>query len=287
MGGLKNGPGLKTIADPVSGEQVEVPGVNGRGLGHLLSRLRAYLILDPLIFLWTGICGAISLSGSFFDRGGRFQHAMARLWSRGILAVSFTPVTVEHAERLRGPCVVAANHISAFDIPVLYAEVPMQFRIVANKPLFKIPFVGWHLRRSGQIPIDRSTMKTTIKTLHVAVEDLKQGLSVVIFPEGGRSPSGRIDQFMNGAFYVAVKAQAPVLPVAIIGTYEVLPMNTYHIMPRPLLLRVGEPIPTTGLTLRDLDTLADRVKAVIEELYYEKSVVTRPVRSVEPVVHEL
>src|SRR5262249_6534017 len=177
---------LKTIADPVSGEQVEVPGANGHGLAHLLSRLRAYLILDPLIFIWTGICGAISLTGSLFDRGGRFQHAMARLWSRGILAVSFTPVTVEQAERLQGPCVVAANHISAFDIPVLYTEVPMQFRIVANKPLFKIPFVGWHLRRSGQIPIDRTTMKPPIKTLHVAVADLKQGLRVVLCRGGGR-----------------------------------------------------------------------------------------------------
>jgi 1-acyl-sn-glycerol-3-phosphate acyltransferase len=276
---------VKNITDPVSGEQVEVPGANGRGLGHLLSRLRAYLILDPLIFLWTGICGAISLSGSLFDRAGRFQHAMARTWSRAILAMSGTPVEVEHAERLQGPCVVAANHISAFDIPVLYAEVPMQFRIVANKPLFKIPFVGWHLRRSGQIPIDRSTMKTTIKTLHVAVEDLKQGLSVVIFPEGGRSPSGRVQPFMNGAFYVAIKAQAPVLPVAIVGAYEVLPMNTYHIMPRPLLMRVGEPIPTAGLTLRDVDMLADRVKAVIEDLYYEKSVVMRPAKTIAATEH--
>lgn len=281
------GLGLKTITDPVSGEQVEVPGANGRGLGHLLSRLRSYFFTDLVIFIWTAICGAISLTGSWFDRDGSFQHAMAKLWSRGILAVSFAPVTVEHPERLQGPCVVAANHISAFDIPVLYAEVPMQFRIVANKPLFKIPFVGWHLQRSGQIPIDRSTMKTTIKTLHVAVEDLKQGLSVVIFPEGGRSPSGRIDKFMNGAFYVAIKAQAPVLPVAIVGTYEVLPMNTFHIMPRPLLMRVGEAIPTTGLTLRDVDGLADRVKAVIEELYYEKSVVTRPATVAEPVAHEL
>lgn len=277
----------KTIQDPVTGEPVEVPGANGRGFPHLLSRLRSYFILDPLIFLWTAICGAISLTGSFFDADGRFQHAMARLWSRGILFVSASPVTVENAALLQGPAVIAANHISAFDIPVLYTELPMHFRIVANKPLFKLPFVGWHLRRSGQIPIDRSTMKTTIKTLHVAVEDLKQGLSVVIFPEGGRSPSGRIQPFMNGAFYVAIKAQAPVLPVAIVGTYEVLPMNTFHIMPRPLMLRVGALIPTTGLTLRDTDTLAEQVKRAIEDLYYEVSVVPRPARPVPATSHEL
>jgi len=276
-----------TVLDPVTGDQIEVPGANGRGFRHTLSRLRSYLWFDPLIFFWTGICGIISLLGSFFDRDGSFQHTMARSWSRGILGICGTRVEVEHPERLKGPVVVAANHISAFDIPILYTEVPMQFRIVANKPLFNIPFLGWHLRRSGQIPIDRTTMKTTIKTLHVAVEDLKQGLSVVIFPEGGRSISGRIQPFMNGAFYVAIKAQAPVLPCAIIGTYEALPMNTFHIMPRKLKLRVGEPIPTAGLTLRNVDALADRVKAVIEDLYYEQSEVPRPAVPVAPTTHEL
>lgn len=278
---------MKTLTDPTTGQQVAPPGLNGHGLRHSLSRLRSYLILDPLIFLWTGICGIISLTGSFFDPDGSFQHAMARTWSRGILAISGTRVTVENPERLQGPCVVAANHLSAFDIPVLYAHVPMQFRIVANKPLFKIPFVGWHLRRSGQVPIDRSTMKTTIKTLHVAVEDLKQGLSVVIFPEGGRSLSGQLQPFMNGAFYVAIKAQAPVLPCAILGTYEALPMNTFHIMPHPLKLRVGEPIPTTGMTLRDVDALAAQVYSVIDRLYYEESLVPRPASPIASTPHEL
>lgn len=277
---------MKTV-DPVTNEPVAVPGANGQGARHLLSRLRSYLFIAPVIFAWTGICGAISLLGSFFDGDGSFQHRMARLWSRGILRAAGAPVTVENAERLQGPCVVAANHLSAMDIPVLYAHVPMQFRIIANKPLFNLPFVGWHLRRSGQVPIDRSTMKTTIKTLQVAVEDLKQGLSVVVFPEGGRSLSGRLQPFMNGAFYVAIKAQAPVLPVALVGTYELLPMNTYHVMPRPLLLRVGEAIPTTGMTLREVDVLAEQVRAVIERLYYEKSEVRRPAVEAQPVAHEL
>jgi 1-acyl-sn-glycerol-3-phosphate acyltransferase len=93
--------------------------------------------------------------------------------------------------------------------------------------------------------------------------------------------------FMNGAFYVAIKAQAPVLPVAIVGTYEMLPMNTYHIMPQKLLLRVGEPIPTTGLTLRDTDALAEQVKRAIEDLYYEKSKVAPPAQTAPATAHEL
>jgi 1-acyl-sn-glycerol-3-phosphate acyltransferase len=241
------------------------------GFLFLLSHLRSYLVLDPLIFFYTGVFGIGSLLTSFFDKDGRKQHAFAREWSRTILRTSLSPVQLIGAEHLTSPAVVAPNHVSAMDIPVLYTLLPFPFRIVANKNLFSYPFLGWHLRRSGQIPIDRTTPKTTIKTLSTAVDDLQQGISVVIFPEGGRSCTGEVQAFMNGAFYLAVKAQAPVLPVAIVGTYEMLPMNTFHIRPRLLKLVVGKPIPTIGLTLRDLDALAAQVKTAIEDLYYAHS----------------
>jgi 1-acyl-sn-glycerol-3-phosphate acyltransferase len=257
-------------------QQPTSPAPRRNGLGFLLSRLRSYLILDPLIFFYTGVFGAGSLLTSFFDADGRKQHAFARAWSRTILGTSMCPVQLVGSENLVSPAVVAPNHISAMDIPVLYTQLPFPFRIVANKNLFSYPFLGWHLRRSGQIPIDRTTPKTTIKTLSTAVEDLRQGISVVIFPEGGRSQTGQVQSFMNGAFYLAVKAQAPVLPVAIVGTYEMLPMDTFHIRPMPLKLVVGKAIPTTGLTLRDLDSLAAQVKTAIEDLYYAHAAVPDP-----------
>lgn len=261
---VNDAPAAAPAAPPV----VRVPGADGKGPRHLLSRLRSYLAFDPLIFAYTGILGAISLITSLFDRSGRVQHKLARLWSWLILKTSLSPVTVVHAERLRniGACVVAPNHISAMDIPVLYTQLPFPFRIVANRNLFSYPFVGWHLRRSGQIPIDRSSPRATFKSLNTAVEDLNKGLSVVIFPEGGRSNTGRLLPFMNGAFYLAVKSQAPVLPVAIIGTYEMLPMDTFHIMPRRLKLVVGEAIATTGMTTHDLDVLSEKVRAAVEGL---------------------
>ncbi len=246
-------------------------------VGHYFSRLRSYCLLDPLIFAYTGAFGAGSLLTSFFDKNGNKQHGFARAWSKMILKTAMSPVEVIGRENFVSPAVVAPNHISAMDIPVLYTQLPFQFRIVANKYLFNYPFLGWHLRRSGQIPIDRTTPKTTIKTLATAVEDLQKGISVVIFPEGSRSRTGQVQPFMNGAFYLAVKAQAPVLPVAIVGTYEMLPMDTFHIMPRPLKLVVGKAIPTTGQTLRDLDALAAQVKRAIEDLYYAHSEVPRPV----------
>jgi 1-acyl-sn-glycerol-3-phosphate acyltransferase len=243
-----------------------------------LSRLRSYLILDPLIFLYTGVFGAGSLTSSLWDKDGSTQHEFARRWSTLILKTAMSPVGVIGAEHLVSPSVVAANHISAMDIPVLYSQLPFQFRIVANKYLFRYPFLGWHLRRSGQIPIDRSTLRATVRTLSTAVEDLRRGMSVVIFPEGGRSRDGTIQPFQNGAFYLAVKAQVPVVPVAIVGTDEMLPMDSFHIRPRSLKLVVGEAIETKGLGHRDMDLLADRVKSAIEDLYYPNRGVADPLK---------
>jgi 1-acyl-sn-glycerol-3-phosphate acyltransferase len=236
---------------------------------HTLSRLRSYFILDPLIFLYTAVCGAVSLLSSFFDKDGSTQHNIARFWSWLILKTCMSPVEVIGIEKLdtSKPYVYAANHISAMDIPVLYAYLPIQFRIVAVIDIFRRPVVGWHLRRSGQIPIDMTTPRATFKSLHNGIEDLKQGLSVVIFPEGSRSPDGEIKQFFNGAFYMATKAHVPVVPLTIVGTYEMLPMNTFHIKPQRLKLFVGEPISTEGLTTHDLEKLAEATKRAIAETY--------------------
>lgn len=245
------------------------PAPAGSGLRHLLSRLRSYFLFDPLIFLYTAVLGAISLLASVFEKSGRAQHNMAVIWSWLILKTSLSPVKVYGAEKVdfSQAYLFAANHISAMDVPVLYTNLPCQFRIVANKELFRRPFVGWHLTRSGQIPIDRSSPRATFKSLHLAVEDLKSGLSVAIFPEGGRSKDGNIQPFMNGGFYMAVKAQTPIVPIAIVGTYEMLPMDTFHIKPNNLEIHFGDPIPTTGLTTHDLDTLSERVKKVVEGMY--------------------
>jgi len=94
-------------------------------------------------------------------------------------------------------------------------------------------------------------------------------MPLVIFPEGGRSRDGEILPFLPGAFFMAIKAQVDVVPVALVGTYELLPMDTYHIKPRPLEMRVGKPISTAGLTLRDMDVLSTKVQKALEDLFYE------------------
>lgn len=245
---------------------------------NALSWARSIFIFDPLIYLYTAVLGVLSLLSSLVDRDGRIQHGFARLWSRLILHTIFSPVRVTGLDRidLSRPHVLAANHISALDIPVLYEHLPFQFRIMAKKELFRYPFMGWHLRRSGQIAVDASSAMASMRSLMHAVRSLQSGMPLVVFPEGGRSPSGQVQAFMSGAFYIAIKAGVDVVPMAIVGTYEVLPMNSFHIRPGPMELVVGEPISTAGYSLRDMDVLATRVRKATEDLYYSRSRVSDP-----------
>jgi 1-acyl-sn-glycerol-3-phosphate acyltransferase len=235
-----------------------------------LSRLRSYLILDPLIWLYTLVLGLLALPGGMFDRSGRRLHWFSRAWSWLIMKTIFSPVQVTGLDKIdvSKAHVYAVNHASALDIPVLYVYLPFQFRIVFKKELLSYPIVGWQLKRSGQVCIDQQKPTNSIAAIRSAVKSLKGGLPLVIYPEGGRTPDGEIKPFLPGAFFLAIKAQVDIVPVALVGTYELLPMNTYHIKCRPLEMRVGEPISTAGMTMRDLEAVSAKVKKAMEDLYY-------------------
>lgn len=246
-----------------------------RGVRLLFSRLRSYFLWDPLIWLYTIVLGALSLLSSFFDKSGRIQHSFARLWSRTILKTIGAAPQVEGLEKVdtAKASVYVVNHLSALDIPLLYAYLPFQFRILAKKELFRYPFMGWHLQRSGQIPVVLENPRASVRSLNRAVASLQQGMSLVIFPEGGRSPDGQLHAFMGGAFYAALKAQADVVPMALVGTFEMLKMNTWHIKPGPLHLVVGRPISTAGMSTRDMEKLKQQAEDEIARLYYSRAVV--------------
>lgn len=245
------------------------------GVRHMVSRLRSYFLWDPLIWLYTILLGCISLVISLFDPSGERQQKVARLWSRMILGTVGAKVQVEGLDKIdtSKPQVYVVNHLSALDIPVLYVHLRFQFRILAKKELFSYPFMGWHLRRSGQIPIVLENPKASVRSLSLAVAAIRKGNSLVIFPEGGRSPDGQLHSFMGGAFYAAVKAQVDVVPIALVGTYEMLKMNTWHIKPGPVHLVVGSPIHTEGMSTRDIARITERAREIIGELYYSRSVV--------------
>lgn len=246
---------------------------NGNGVGHLLSRLRSYFFYDPLIWLYTIILGMLSLISSLFDSSGAVQHGFARLWARMILGTIGTRISIEGLEKIdTGRAhVYVVNHTSAIDIPVLYVSLPFQFRILAKRELFRYPFMGWHLKRSGQIPVVLDNPKASIRSLQLAVTAVKNNMSLVVFPEGGRSEDGQLQAFMGGAFFAAIRAHADVIPMALVGTYETLKMNSFHIKPRPVRLLVGDPISTAGLSTRDTEKVAERARTVIADLYYSNS----------------
>jgi 1-acyl-sn-glycerol-3-phosphate acyltransferase len=233
------------------------------------SRLRSYFIFDPLIWLITVVLGIISIPVSLFGEKGRILHAFARFWSVLIMKIIGSPTTVTGLDKIdtSRPYVYAVNHASALDIPMLYVDLPFQFRIVFKKELLSYPIVGWHLKRSGQICIDQQNPSGSIGSIRSALKGLKGGLPLVIFPEGGRTPDGEIKPFLPGAFFLAIKAQVDIVPVALVGSYELLPMNTYHIKPRPLEMRVGQPISTAGYTLRNMEELSDKVHGAVVNLY--------------------
>jgi 1-acyl-sn-glycerol-3-phosphate acyltransferase len=238
----------------------------------LFSRLRSYCFFVPLVYLYTGVMGTLSLLSSLLDHQGRIQHWFAHTWARMILKTVGMHVKVEGLEHINPAqsAVYAANHLSAADIPVLLGCLPVQFRIMAKKELFRYPFLGWHLKRSGQIAIDPGDARASLRSLNHASQSLRRGTPLVVFPEGGRSQTGELQKFMNGAFFVAIRAQAPVVPITIVGTYELLPMNSFHVRPGTVQMIIGEPIPTKGLHVREMDKLAQQVRDVIAEMYYSR-----------------
>jgi len=234
-------------------------------------RWLSYLLLVPLVGLATGFFGSISLLCGLWDKSGRQQHAIAHLWARTLLVISFSPVKIIGREKLHEheTAVYASNHLSYMDTPVLFAHLRFQFRILAKQSLWKTPFIGWYLNHSGQVPVDTKSHRSLIASLNRGVATLKHGLPLVLFPEGGRAASGHLQTMMSGCAYMAIKAQVPLIPLTLIGTYELLPIHVYALHPRPLLIVVGDPIPTTGLTTRDADALTQRLYNAIFKTYME------------------
>ena len=239
-----------------------------------LSRLRSYFILAPLIWIYTIVLGTLSLIVSLFDRNGRMQHNLAWFWSWLIMKTILSPVKVTGGNNLTGvsnssgkPRVYAVTHASALDIPILYVYLPFQFRIIFKSELLSYPFIGWHLKRSGQVCINQQNPALSIGAIKSALRSLRNGTPLVIFPEGGRTRDGELQPFLPGTFFLAIKAQADIVPIALVGTFDLLPMNTYHIKCQPLEMRIGEVISTAGLTVQDTDKVSDKVKSAIQSLY--------------------
>ncbi|MBV9924178.1 MAG: 1-acyl-sn-glycerol-3-phosphate acyltransferase [Acidobacteria bacterium] len=220
----------------------------------------------PLVALYTILMGSLSLTGSLFDRRGRWQHWCASTWSRMIAQTALLDVRVCGAEHLRAgeSYVFLSTHQSWMDIPVMLGYLPCQLRIAAKHAVFKIPFLGWHMTRSGQIPIYRGSTAESVESLERAAGLLGGGVSAFLFPEGTRSRDGWLQPLKKGGFRLALKSRLPVVPVTIRGTRAAMPRGSMVLRAGPVEMYLDPPVPTAHLKDEDLPALMRQVSEALE-----------------------
>jgi 1-acyl-sn-glycerol-3-phosphate acyltransferase len=242
-----------------------------RRLVRILTRLKTILVYlwapfaNLLWYFYTVVMATVSLMLWPFDRTGAMQHWCARWWCRLIAWTIGARIRVRGAENVSPDqsYVYMANHSSLIDIPALFAYLPYQFRIMAKKELFYVPFMGWHLWSSGNFPVDRSDGRKTARSLRRVIEGVRGGKSLAVFPEGTRTPDGRLLEFKPGAFKIALRAGVPIVPVTIRGTFKLLPKTTLAPRPGRVEVIIGKPILTSDYDEKRLHELIERTREAI------------------------
>lgn len=189
-------------------------------------------------------------------------------WAKKLLSICGVTLTVNNIydTNLENDFVVVPNHTSLLDIPVLIATIP-NIRIMYKRDLEKIPIFGWIMKNSPFIALDREDPKKALTTLQNTIDSMIEGSSVVVFPEGTRANGESLGEFKRGAFYLAIKAKKPLLPVSIVGTHNVLPNTSIYIRPNPVTLNISKPIPTNDILSRaDEKKLISQVHSIISNL---------------------
>jgi 1-acyl-sn-glycerol-3-phosphate acyltransferase len=203
-------------------------------------------IWGVLLFLVTTIVFSIvSVMAALVDRSGKTYLGVAKIWSKWSLFFFGIHVSIKGAEHIqRGQnYVYAANHSSYMDIPILLGHVPDNLRLTLRSSLTRIPIWGWALMVGPFLVLDRSNPQRAQRTITKAIERIQAGASVLFFPEGTRTHSGTMQPFKRGAFHLAREAGVPVLPVALIGSFRILPRHKW--LPKwgcAAEIRIGEPI---------------------------------------------
>lgn len=230
-----------------------------------------YYLFTAFIAVWVIaviiIFGTTAILVSFFDKSGNLSHIVARAWGRSILFASRIHVTVKGFSNIDPdkPYIFMPNHSSNFDIPVILAHLKVQFRWLAKAELFRIPLFGFAMKRVGYISIDRSNRKSAFESLARAAQTIRNGQSVLIFPEGTRSRDQSVKEFKKGGFVLAVESGVPIVPVVIHGTWRIMSKNGLMVRPGNVTVEIFEPIETKDYSRSTKNELLERVHRVIAE----------------------
>jgi 1-acyl-sn-glycerol-3-phosphate acyltransferase len=226
---------------------------------------RTVFFLIPAIGVYTIVLGTISIFSSLVDSSGDLGHRCARAWAWLILRTTGVRVSVRGVDKLERnrSYVFASNHQSIYDIPIVFAAIPLQLRIVAKASLGHFPFLGWHLRRTGHLLVDRKNPGAgVVKKMARLVGGAR---SLIVFPEGTRSVDGSVTRFKGGMFLVAIDAGLPVVPVSIAGSRHVMLKGRLMTRPGDVTITIHEPIPTAGTSREHARLLAERVRDVVRQ----------------------
>jgi len=227
------------------------------------------MIRTAFILLWVGLTTAFfsvcAIIASFFSRTGDSVHIIARIWARTILTGSRVPISVSGLSNIEPDrsYVYMANHQSNFDIPALLGYLPVQFRWLAKAELFKIPVFGRAMRGAGYVKIDRFNQESAFESINEAAEKMKNGVSIMIFPEGTRSKDGSIKPFKKGGFVMAIDSGVPIVPVILRGTWSIMAKSSLRINHGGVEMEIAKPIETTGYSRETKEELMDKVRTAI------------------------
>ena len=226
--------------------------------------IRTILVSQWVVFI-TVVIASLSLFFAVCKPDGALVHGMSRFWAKTILFFSGVTVFLEGSEHIHDDetYVFMANHQSMFDILVLFAHLPVQYRWLAKKELFHIPLFGHAMGKVGHISIERSDRRSAHKSLVNAARKIAEGTSVVIFPEGSRSQDGILKPFKPGGFHLAVRSKRPIVPIVISGTRDVMQKGSMRIVPATVTIRIHSPVDVQGYG-RDKKALMDAIYSTMQ-----------------------
>jgi len=222
-------------------------------------------VLIVLIALNTAVAATTAMIAAYFDPRGGGVDSISAFWARLNLALSGVPISMSGDELIDKdqPYIVMANHQSYYDVLALIGYLPLQLKWVMKMELRKIPIFGFACEKVGHIYIDRGNSERSQESLKAAGEKIRAGSSVVFFPEGTRSPNGRLQPFKKGGFVMALEAKVPILPVTVVGGRKILPRKSLRILPGSMKIIIHDPIPVTEYTYETKERLIKRVREVI------------------------